>query len=219
MEDHLRIVTDVRGGRGRARRTVYLEGEPWMSMPVRVLREIGIAPGDAVDTTDVLGRAREAAAPLARERAYRLLGFRDRSAAELRGRLEEDGYPDDVVRDLIEDLVASGLLDDERFARTLARSLIDIRGLGRARAAREMTQRGVTTETVAEALDEVLDGEREDDRALFAARRSHRQSDTVDRLAARLVRRGFGTREALHAAREVIGEDVSGPDRDNTGLW
>ncbi|MBN2848219.1 MAG: RecX family transcriptional regulator [Coriobacteriia bacterium] len=218
MEDHLRIVTDVRGGRGRARRTVYLEGEPWMSMPVRVLRDIGIAPGDAIDTTDVLERARAAAVPLARERAYRLLGFRDRSAAELRGRLEEDSYPDDIVRDLIEDLSASGLLDDERFARTLARSLIDIRGLGRARAAREMTRRGVATQTALETLDEILDGTREDERALSAARRSRRESDTVDRLAARLVRRGFGTREALHAARTVISVDDGSAD-DNVAQW
>ena len=205
MDGELRHVTDVRSPRrGSRRREIYLDGDLWRATTVGVLRDLGVAPGDDIDPDDLDGRARELEAEEARARALRLLGYRERSEHTLLSRLVEDGYPQDVAAAVVADLVQSGLVDNARYADLLARSLIEIRGLGRARAARELTAHGVPDALIAASLDAYAPAEQEADRALAAAHALARPSDTVERLAGRLVRRGFGSAPALTAARATL---------------
>jgi len=208
VDGELRHVTDIRSPRrGSRRREIYLDGDLWRATTVGVLRDLGVAPGDDIDPDDLDGRARELEAEEARARALRLLGYRERSEHTLLSRLVEDGYPQDVAAAVVADLVQSGLVDNARYADLLARSLIEIRGLGRARAARELTAHGVPDELVAPALDAYAPAEQEAERARDAAGALARPSDTVERLAGRLVRRGFASAPALAAARAALPQD------------
>jgi regulatory protein len=165
------------------------------------VRDLGLSAGDEIDPAAVDDAARELERPEARERALRLLGYRERSASELVDRLSEDGYPADIVEDTVAELVRTGLVDDERFAAVLARTLVTVRGYGRIRARRELARYGIAEDVAAAALEEAAPASDERERADAAARRMARPSDTADRLAARLVRRGFSPGIALDVAR------------------
>ncbi len=52
----------------------------------------------------------------------KLLDRRAYSSGELAGRLESTGYDPDLVREAVERLVSLGLVDDEAYARSLARA-------------------------------------------------------------------------------------------------
>lgn len=179
-------------------------------MAADVVRELGIRAGDEIDLAVVESQVVEIERRLARERSLRLLAYRERSEAEVTGRLLDDGYSDEIVEQTVAALVGSGLLDDRRFAHVLARSLVEIRGFGRLRALRELTAHGIEDSLASEALESLAPESDESARALEAAARLVRSGDTTDRLAARLARRGFGMSHALRAARETVaaGQDI-----------
>ena len=59
----------------------------------------------------------QAALSAAEQKCLRLLSVRERSSGELLKRLEEDGFDAGLAWSLVERLVDSGLVDDERFCR------------------------------------------------------------------------------------------------------
>ncbi len=211
------LLTEIRIlRRGSHRRTLVLDGEPWRDAPSDVVSEAHLNVGDEVDPRELRERLAGIEPGCARDRAVRLLTYRDRSVAELRERLAEDGFLPETVSGVVDRLTDVGLVDDERFARSFARSLTQIRHLGRSRAARELAARGIDPELAGEALDEALSVEAEEAAAgEFSRSLARRPGATRDKIAARLARRGYSPRVALSAARQAMeaSESESDPDR------
>lgn len=206
-------VTAITWRRGSHCREVQVDGDHWATMPSGIVKALGLQAGDPIDLDDVHARRLELEPQYARERAFALLAYRERSSAEMTERLTGDGYLQEVVTATVSWLTETGLLDDVRFAEQTARSLISVRGFGRQRALRELRRFGIDHDSATRAIDTVAPSDEEGERACETARRLSRPSDTVDRLAARLVRRGFSASDALRAARSYVssGEGVE-PD-------
>ncbi len=84
--------------------------------------------------------------------ALRLLTGRDRSCFELRKRLKDRGFIEEVVDATISRCLNYGYLDDQRFANNKARALISSgRAVGR-RASLEMKKYGLDSELAEQAL-------------------------------------------------------------------
>lgn len=86
--------------------------------------------------------------------AARLLEQRQRSVADLRGRLLTAGYPEALVAVAVDRLLAVGYLDDEAFARAWVESRDRARPRGEHALRRELTLRGVDRELVEAVLRE-----------------------------------------------------------------
>jgi regulatory protein len=213
----LAILTEIRiPRRGSRRRTLVLDGEPWRDAPSDVVSEAHLKTGDEIDPTELGARLAGIEPRSARDRAVRLLTYRERSSVDLRERLTEDGYLPETVAGVVERLTSVGLVDDERFARSFARSLTQVRRLGRSRAARELAVRGIDAELAARALDEALPVEAEEDAAReFARSLALRPEATRGKIAARLARRGYSPRVSLTAAREAMDDSQSASDAES----
>ena len=208
------ILTEIRvPRRGSRRRTLVLDGEPWRDVPSDVVSEAHLKADAEVDPGDLAARFVEIEPRCARDRAVRLLTYRERSVKDLTDRLEQDGYLPEVVSAAVTRLVDVGLVDDERFARSLARNLTQIRRVGRGRASRELSGHGIDPELAADAIDEALSVEDEVAAARDLARSlSSRTGATRDKVASRLLRRGYAPRVALTAARDAMDEFESAGD-------
>lgn len=205
MDARAQRVTDVRAPRrGSQRRAVYLDGELWCEANISVLRALGIEVGAVIDARAVEEQAREIEERLARERALRLLGYRDHSARALVDRLADDGYPRSVAEAVVSELGQQGLVDDRRYADSVAHALTTGRGLGRARARRELARLGVPDDIAETALDGCSASADEPSRALELAVRMRRPSDTPERLARRLISRGFTIEDSIRAAQAAL---------------
>lgn len=139
------------------------------------------------------------------ELAYRVLGARERTVHELRGSLERRGYGEYVVASVAEELIAEGVLDDQRYARLFAedRRLLD--RWGGERIAADLARRGVNRDVIEAVVGEVG---REDELAtaielLGEKFRAPLESDKDrDRAWRLLVRRGYEPELAYAAVRE-----------------
>ena len=194
-------ITGVRERRGKAR--VFVDGEFWAEIDAAVAAERGLREGVALSLEE-LDEARVAGErALAMARALNFLGYRARSAREVRDRLRRYGYGEETVGGVVERLEELGYLDDEDFARLAARE--KARRYGPRRVAAELRRSGVDAELAEEAVQEEFAGRAEAEQARYAAaRRDHRGGSTAEarRVYGFLMRRGYSAEVCAEVARE-----------------
>lgn len=179
----------------RRRRQLYLltiEGGEDVQVDVRTFDESPYREG--ADITEEQLNALLAASQYnrARERALYLLGLRDYACKELEQKLYAEADPA-VAASVVARLREVGLLDDERYAARLARSLSEAKHYPRRRIEQELRRRGVDPLTAQTAAEE-LDGEDfEQALALLERKYYNKLNDPDDRrrVTAALARRGF----------------------------
>jgi regulatory protein len=145
--------------------------------------------------------------------AYKHLGPRDRTVAELRGHLEAKGIAESDVAAAVGELREQGYLDDARYAQRFAedRRLLD--GWGRDRIERKLREAGVPPELIAAALaDQDLGTELEAAVDLLRRRRQAPLTDDRERerALAFLVRKGYDLDLAYDAVRAIEREGARG---------
>jgi regulatory protein len=207
------IITSLEAERRGARRWIIeLDELRWDTVPAELVRSLSLNAGDEVDPHQLRTAIDDALPEAAHRRALLLLNSRDRGSDELTERLIADGYPAGIARDEVDVLVSVGLVDDERYADSLVRSMAGSRGWGRRRIERELAERRLPPAVIAIALEAEAPPDEEADRARALAAKWARPGDRAERLAGRLARRGFAADVCWAAARAAIeGVPTSGP--------
>lgn len=147
----------------------------------------------------------------ARQICLRLLAVRPRTYIELAEALTRRGIPDDVIGDVLDRYRDVGMVDDAAFARAWVSSRHRGRKLSRRALSNELRRKGVDTELVDEALEQVDDdSEREAARELVVKRlrsmRSAPPESVFRRLVGMLARKGYPAGVAVGVVKEVLAE-------------
>jgi regulatory protein len=186
--------------RNRQRVNVYLDGQ--FAFGLAAIEAAKLHKGQYLSDEEIARLKAVDEIEMAYEQALHLLSFRPRSVEEIRRRLDEEKYSEDIVRAVLERLERAGLLDDEAFARFWVESRAQF-GPRSAKALRyEMRQKGVPEAVIRSALD----GLDETSAAYEAARGQARRLAQADRqtfykrLGDFLARRGF----AFGIVRETV---------------
>jgi regulatory protein len=136
--------------------------------------------------------------------AYRFLGRRDRTVAEVRERLEAQEIDAEVVDEAIAELMRQGYLDDARYAQRFAEDRRTIDAWGAERIERRLLAVGVEPALIAAAIGE-RGATEELEAALAVLRRRFTHAPTDDRDRDRalglLVRKGYDLDLAYDAVR------------------
>jgi regulatory protein len=136
--------------------------------------------------------------------AYRFLGRRDRTVAEVRERLDGEEIGAEVVDEAIAELTRQGYLDDARYARRFVEDRRAIDAWGAERIERRLLGVGVAPALIAAAIGERGAGE-ELEAAVAVLRRRFPRAPADDRARDRalglLVRKGYDLDLAYDAVR------------------
>jgi regulatory protein len=147
---------------------------------------------------------------LALQKAYRYLGHRDRTVAEMRKHLVAKGAGEATAEEAIGELVELGYLDDARFAQRFTEDRRSLDAWGNDRIERRLRDLGVAREHVAAAL--AAGAEDQLDTAVALLRRRFPAPPETDRDRDRalglLVRKGYDLELAYDAVR-ALGRDVA----------
>jgi regulatory protein len=132
-----------------------------------------------------------------------------RSRSELAAKLAKKQVPAEVASRLLDRFEEVGLVDDAAFARDWVQSRQVGRGLARRALAVELRRKGVDSEVVAEAVDEVDPADELESARRLVRRKlpSMQRFDTttqVRRLAGMLARKGYPPGLAFAVVREEI---------------
>lgn len=189
---------ETAGPDAKARRLVFSDTSVRVTSAAAV-RVLALEPGSAFEQEDLERTLAQVEPGLAKDRALRFLGYRDRSIDEVSLRLSRDGYPAKVVASVVDRLVDLGLLDNERFALSWARTRASS-GLGRSRILRELKDRGIDVELAQAAVAEALEDTSETQRALLMiGKRAPGTPKERDRMIRRLVSKGYSISVAIEA--------------------
>ncbi len=141
------------------------------------------------------------------ELSFAYLNRRERTVSELRAQLERKGVADETAEACLQELTATGYVDDGRYALMFVHDKRELEGWGSERIRRGLSQRGVSGERIEAALAEHeaqwAAGESELDRALALLRRRFpeppRERRERNRALGALIRKGFDTELAVDA--------------------
>jgi regulatory protein len=176
--------------------SIFVDGEFAIGVDGAVAVALGLQVGQSVTTARLQEIARAEELRQAFDRALHFLGYRARSQAEVRRRLLQKGYEEEIVDQVIDRLREGGLLDDSQFTEAWVRARTTGRGMGPRRIAWELRQKGVDAETVRDAVERI-DEETELGLALKVGRqkaesvRGEPMPVARRKVAAALQRRGF----------------------------
>jgi regulatory protein len=204
---------------GRRGRT----GRGWDAAPARPRRSDAPSQAGEQRRRERAGAASESTDPgeRAREICLRLLAVRPRTRTELATALKQRGIDEEIAAEVLARYGEVGIIDDTAFARAWVSSRHHGRGLARRALATELRQKGVDSETVGLALDE-LDPETEAatartlvDRKLRTERGGATEA-LLRRLVGMLARKGYPPGLAIRVVREALAEwpGAGGPITD-----
>ncbi len=153
----------------------------------------------------------------AKNAAYRLLTYRPRSRRELMGKLQDRGFDGSVIEGVLAELERYGYVNDRQFAEQWAAGRLRLRGFGRHRVERELRDKGIERDIIAETLASVYTNEIEIGTARASAEtklkvlREFDAGTRTRRLAAFLERKGFSYDTIRTVLKDLIRSQTSTP--------
>jgi regulatory protein len=209
------VVTKIAEQKKRAnRRSVFLDGAFAFGVNVNVVARFRLREGMSLTAEQVAEIGQGEVRQECLDQALKLLAGRLHSRAELRRKLMRGEYGEQIVSGVIEDLVRLGYLDDERFARTKAMSVVQHKHHGRRRAKAELMKAGIKSDVAEKALGEVYEGQ---DTVALARQLAMKQAPRLRklepqvarrRLMGMLQRRGFDYDDIRAVIDEALGKDA-----------
>ncbi len=131
--------------------SVFLDGAFACGLALEVAA--GLRVGQTITATDLAALEHREEVHHARERAVALLARRPRSANEITRHLRRHQHEDDIIQQVIDDLTAAGLIDDNAFAAYWVEQRDTFRPRSRMALRQELSQKGLEREVVSEALE------------------------------------------------------------------
>lgn len=138
------------------------------------------------------------------KRAMHLLEKMDRTEEQLRRKLMESGYPQELIEEAAAYVKSYHYIDDDRYARTFIRLNQERKSSGRMRM--DLLSRGISQDIIERALEEENETEQEQIISRLVEKK-HYNPDTAtpketQKIYQFLLRRGFRSSEIMHVLKQ-----------------
>lgn len=199
-----RITGIVVQRRNPNRINIYLDGD--FAFGLHRLNGAWLAIGQELTDEQILELKSRDDREVVYQSALRLLGYKQRTAAEMRSRLLTKGYDPAVVQEVMEKLISSNLLDDRKYAEAWVNDRLAFHPRSKRYLAYEMLRKGLDRQVVDGVIASVGD---DFPAALAAAQKASRrwsglpEKEFVTRCAAYLGRKGFSAGTCYKAAGQT----------------
>ncbi len=135
-----------------ARVNVFIDGKFSFALSLDLALQHGLKKDDVIDDALLKVLLREDGDAKATSRALYFLGYRQRSENEVRQKLREKEFPDDVITRVLDKLRRNNLIGDAEFAESWVESRSRNRPRGAKMLQQELRQKGISTETIAAVM-------------------------------------------------------------------
>lgn len=187
-------ITDIKVAKGREKRVkVFLDGEPAFDLLAETALLEGLKAGQEIDRSRLDTLQSRDCFQRCLNAALRLLGYRPRSEAEIRQRLQRRGFDGEYLNKAIDRLKEQGLIDDIAFARFWKENRETFSPRSRRLTKMELRRKGLSSDIIEQVVVEIDDSESAYRSAVKRAPRlmTNDYQDFRQRLGAYLGRRGF----------------------------
>lgn len=176
---------------------VYIDEQPAFVLYKGELRKYGLREGEPIEEKIYEELTREVLPKRAKLRCMNLIKSRDYTREQMKRKLEQGGYPEQVIEEALDYAASGRCIDDLRYAENFITCSHERKS--RRRIENDLLQKGISAETIARAWaqwenDGNVQDEAEQIRTLLA--KKHFDAETADRkelqkMYAFLARKGF----------------------------
>jgi regulatory protein len=210
------IITRIQRLRGRkSQYRISFEGSRALELSDWTIGKFGLRKGDDIDDATLAKVAKSESETRAKNIAVNYLSYRKRSAKEIRDHLIRKGIDRESSEKVVRDLQSAGILDDREFARSFIKDRLLRKPAGLALLRRQLTAKGIASETAEEILEELVSPQLQQKAAMELVRRrlqlARRSLSGLDedkrkkRLIDFLLRRGFSYEITMKTIRATLG--------------
>ena len=143
--------------------------------------------------------------------ALKLLNFKMRTSNEIKKRMREKEYSDEVIENTIDYLNYLNYLDDREYTQKFIRDKSNLKKMGKERIKRELYAKGVDDEMIKEELENIVDEDDEYETAMELAVKkletTYKNDDKNARyrkLGGFLQRRGYSMGIVMKILKEIL---------------
>ncbi|HEX3016543.1 MAG TPA: regulatory protein RecX [Caproicibacter sp.] len=194
--------------RGKGLIALFIDGEQAVSIDAETYLKSGLKPGDDL-TDERLHELIEASdVRRAEQKAMYLLGYRSHSQKELAQKLSRTVSREAADR-AAEKMTELGLVNDEEYARSLARSMFGRKGFAASRVRMELMRKGIDRELAEQIAQEAEPDPREAIRQMIDRKYARCLDDEKGRrrTVAALQRMGYRWDDIRSALHEFITDE------------
>ncbi len=208
-------ITDIKQQkRQRGRFSVYIDGKYAFSLDYVTFTHSGLHIGDAISEEEVNLLSKKDEFFRARDYAYSLLSYRERTEYEMKNRLFEKGFSAPAVSSVLDVLKSKDLINDRSFASKWVEDVLSHRPMGKLRVVHELRKRRVNDTIIDEVccrrlepVAEVTLARRAADKKLHALE-NYPQEVAKRRLYNFLKNRGFDFGVINDLMKEYFGDHI-----------
>jgi regulatory protein len=195
-----------------SRLSIYLDGNFYCGVSEEVATKHQLKKGTTIDENELKELLHDEELSNAKKYVYNILARRMYSSSEIRKKLKEQGYTDEIIDNVISMMEGYGYLNDKTFAEEWIRSRAHNNPKGKIVLKRELTQKGIEGDIIEEVFSQSFDESQQSEIALDMARRQSRSYRNDDPISARrklqgyLIRRGFDFETVRNVVDKVLNE-------------
>jgi regulatory protein len=193
---------------------VYLDNNEKLYLTYEVLLKNGLRKDREIPEDHFQSLIRENQKHHIKQRAFSFIGRRHHSTFEIRTKLRQKKYDNDLIEEIIDDLIANKYIDDLEFARLFTDENIRLKLWGKNKIKGELIKRGIDQEIISQVLNEKFPEGNDLENAVGLARKKYkilikRKLDDMkikQKLYAFLSSRGYD----YETSKEAVGKIISG---------
>ena len=147
------VITNIKHA-SKGRSFIYADGEYLLSMPTELVVKSRIRKGLEISQEHLSELLFKTEFYRVKEKALNILSYRAHSRGELEFKIK-DGFSEEVVCAVLDNLEESSLLNDENFAKDYACYLYRSKGYAVKRIKLELKNKKIDSETIAKIIDDL----------------------------------------------------------------
>lgn len=140
--------------KNKKRSSIFIDGEFKFGLDNEIILKYDLQEGDELTEEQIKNLLLSEEKQKVKQRAYRLLRFRNRSIAEIESRLQRLGYEPAIIGDVIQELIEEGVLNNHKFARDFISDYTNLKPRGNIFIMNELKKKKVDDRYIQEILKE-----------------------------------------------------------------
>lgn len=197
--------------RNRDRYSIYIDGEYSFGVYENVLIKYRLSKGMIVEDDFLRDVLKKEEQECANNYALRLLNFKMRTENEVKRRMREKEYTEDIIENTTDYLKELNYINDEDYARKFIMDKSSLNNMGKERIKRELYMKGVDPEMTKREIEDIIDSDEEYEKAMEIAIKkvttTYKNDDKnakYRKLGGFLQRRGYSMDIVMKILKEII---------------
>jgi regulatory protein len=138
---------------------VYLDNNDKIYLSYEVLLKNGLRKGSEISESHFNFLVMENQKYFIKQKAYAYLGKRIHSVSELKTKLRQKKYAENLINETLDELLRGKYLDDMKFAEVFSDEKIRLKLWGRTKLKSELIRRGISREIISVILESKFENE------------------------------------------------------------